>query len=1408
MIEQIQKFQNSGRVKRRELAEKQAAFDAAYAAATPEQQQQVDAYMQSTRNYSSANPATNSNARRYAADAYDIATKILNGEQVQGAGTPTDITSAYNVYSQFKAHNTKKAAAAPSSTESGGQKYYRYNWSKGLDSDWLSDDDTLEQRMGAFAQALRDNINSAKNSGRTVLGIDDAAMSNALALLNKETWTKDDMKTLRRAAQYAGVDAAAFKSYFGDLMPGQSAVDKNKKALSEAGYTLVDNMDFGDDRLNQLASQYHIAKKGNQYYLIDQDYSGPVKGKASVYMNTDWRDASKEGHGYIVGDNGELIFGDLNPYYKDKSSPYYNQIDTYLKELGNDQRWVGNNEKFNKYTSTSDSDLLNTFYDDLNGKSIADVSRYFDGNDVIVTSTGNNIGSMESTYGHLRLDDPNFTFYYRDKSGNLKKGNYQQITQDLGDITLDSDKKSKNLQDYRTLDYNLDGLSWQNERAIGDFDVNGRGEWHNFLTASRKMKNGWNNEVIESDSSMTGKGNGVQNNSGKFARLMLYAFANSKQLAASSDKNDQELSHTLDTWLQDHTNDLIYVIYNAIQAHPEDFQDPRYRKAFQQLLQSRKGVYSGTQKSTEVVQAEKHGGILKAAMGAGLDVNGNSIEPDTKESIAAKMRDEVNAKTRDENALKARANENGRTYTQQKAAEQSWSTSDTLRASALATDIVGLIGAITGAATGGVGSAVAVGSGFASMGIDAIADFNDDSVSTGQALKNLGINAGLAVGAAFGAKAPKIVKSVMKLVPKAMMAAGAAGIAFDPEVHNTIDRMSKGKTMNAGDWKNILTVLRTVTNIGTVGTMSHGAKKAVKKQNARIDEQVQKVKSQVSPDTTYLADADGKAVAVNKNVANDVSKLLKNNDKDGAIALLTKDASKGGGGLSQEVAESILSSSKSRGKNPFVKQFWKPEEHTYLREASNEQALSAIPEDVMAEAKLNALNEAKRDFNAAANRNWHTRLFNKMDHLTPFIKQQNYEVNAALGTTYKNEADLRKDLNSKISAVGAFEEGALNGAELKAAMDPTRVVNSRSLQRAQKRIDNLNKQIESSNKVIADLEKQSNALNISGQQGAIKAKRQQINDLKKNIEDLKKSVQASEEALLRAKNQFKKESTFKSANARYNKITAEYEAAKQAVDNYQNSPDPNIRALFQVDASGKLTNQLTPMAANDKKYAYIVDAVNRLSKAEAAYSKLAGPKSSIGKYKSAQSLFDEANDNYNKQVQELDKLMNEIRSLGKQFNIDKSANNLLKQQITSEKANQQPVLSAAERAREKKVATEEKNREGFRNEWVNQLSQVGESAGATRRTITLTDTASNNVMIKKGTKVTSYLHIRNKNLAAKVAKQKYPNGIELSAEQAGKLVNSQQKSAVNGAIYDATSNELVLFEHGGNLTSKYSHLRK
>lgn len=1434
MVEKIQKLKNGQRVSRQDWEASKAAFETAYQDATPEQKAQVDGYIRSMQNYSNANPMNNRSQREYETEGYNIATKILNGDtsnihRSMGATTKNvfngyshaeNKANAANVYVDYTMRNKAKSMVQPAASTSFtlGSRPYAYNWANGLDSDWTSDTDTLEERMGAFADAIRTNLNAARNSGQKIVGITDDEISQALALLNKESWTKDDLKTLRKAAQLAHVDAAAYKSYFGDLMPGQSPLEKNKKALKEAGYELVDGGDYGQE-MNQLIQQggYKVAKKGNQYYLINTDYSGPLSGKGKVFMNTDWRDPSKEGFGYIIGNDGAFTVGDLNQYYKDKNSPYYQQISDYLTNLGNDQRWQGNTSKFNKFTSTSDSDLLNTFYNDLDGKNIADVSRYFDGRDVVVTANGNNLAALQSKYGHLRLDDPNLTFYYKSKDGQFKKGNYQQIVSDLGDITLDSDKLSKGLQNFNSIDYNLDGLTWQNETSMSDFDVNGRGEWHNAFSNERLMKNAWNGEITNSDHSMMGKdiNSNNQNDIGKFARLMLYAFANRQKLANSSDLDDIEIMHTLDVWENEHPNDLIYVIYSAMRSNPEAFTDPRYRIAFQQLLQSRKGVYGGSKREEEVIQKEKDGGILKAAMGAGLDVYGNSIDPDKKESIAAKMRDEVNAQTRIDNALKQRADENGRTVVQQRAAEKSWSTADTLRAAALATDIVGLIGAISGAATAGVGSAVAVGSGFTSMGLDAIADFNDDSVSTGQALKNMGINAGLAIGSMFGAKAPKIVKSALKLLPKAMMAAGAAGIAFDPEVHNTISRMQQGKTMNAGDWKNIITVLRTVAGIGTVGTLEHGAKKANTKFQGRVKKELKKVQSQIDPNITYVADADGKAVALDKKLAEDVSKMLKNGKKDDALALLSKGKDEGGAGLSSDVAESIINTSKdSRGFNPFKKKFWKPGEENALRTATEEQSFGALPEDIVAEAKLNALNAAERDFKQAANKNWFTKSMNALDKWNQFkmphlARQQNYELNAAIGTTYKNEAELRKDLNDKISSIGAFEEGELNGADLKAAMNPTRNNNKAALDAAQKNSDKLKKDVDDAKKVVADLQKQIDNLNLSGQQDKLKQKRAELDIADAKVDQLRAEYQASKEELLRAKNAFASKDEFKKADKNYRAIVSEFKLAKANLDSYLNSEDPNVRALFQVDSDGKIIPKLTKRASKDPRYAHIVKEIARYNNAEKAYNAAIGDKTSkYAAFRAAVDKHADVNSRYDQAWDEYDAAYDALSSAGKRFNKDVQTKRVLEPQIGKEHDNLHKAEGAAANARKKVEDTKNKNRENFAEEWKNQLGAVGTDAGTTRKTIKTKDTSGADISIPSGTKVKSYLHIRNQKLAAEVAQKQHPSGKILSAEEASKWVNSQQKSAVNGAVYDAITGELVLFQHGGQMNIKYSHLRK
>jgi len=283
----------------------------------------------------------------------------------------------------------------------------------------------------------------------------------------------------------------------------------------------------------------------------------------------------------------------------------------------------------------------------------------------------------------------------------------------------------------------------------------------------------------------------------------------------------------------------------------------------------------------------------------------------------------------------------------------------------LATDVVGLIGAMTGVATGGVGSAVAVGSGFASMGMDAIADFTDDKVSAGQAWKNLGLNAGLAVGAAFGAKAPKILKGVIKIVPKAMTAIGVAGITLDPEVQKTASKIASGKDLNINDWRNVSIILRTVTGIGTMHATKRGATKAAKKAQAEVNAELKKnlatnpnertitsedgsvtktISKQLYDDVAAKLNPKGKTPDQYKTSVEEATKLLKDSNQftDSEISILMQDV-KG-----------------QRGWNPFKKGFWKPESTKELKLVGDETQLKNLPKDVRADVYAQLMKNAKK----------------------------------------------------------------------------------------------------------------------------------------------------------------------------------------------------------------------------------------------------------------------------------------------------------------------------------------------------------------------------------------------------------------------------------------------------------------
>lgn len=1007
-----------------EWQDAKSAFDEAYANATDQQRAEVDGYLQSAQNYSSANPMNNRSTRQYETQVYTNALGMLTGQADPARGATQSTANLFNRYSQkeninnansvladYRKKNQQRQVSTGGTYPSSNQLYFTYNWNKGLDSDWTLNSDTLENRMNSFTNTLAQNLQEAKNQsaqGKKLVGISNESIDNALAALQGKTWSKENFKDLMQIAKGAGVSASGFKSYFGDLFPGQDPTSQKIQALQRDGYTIVENGDYGEE-LNKLIQSrgYKVATKGGKNYLIGSDYSGPVLDAKGIFFNTDW-DPNKEGRGYIIGNDGTFVYGDLNKYYDDSNSPWKAQINEYLTSLNNSDRahW----KTYNQFTDLSDLALINDNNQTFHNRSIADMSQYFDiDSPVIATVNGDNWDKVTSKYGHVKLDDQNLTYYWV-KDGQNKSGTYQQFLQDTGAKKTLTKTTKRGDTAWSGFIPNLNQFNISDREDFFTTDANRRSGFVNFFSNNwynQTNSNLWTNDKIDADQDIGKNKDGV-------ARLLVQLYG-----TPDSELTDEQ-KKIKNNWWDNNPQQAVWLIYNQLKNSNYTLFNGDYQ---QDYIRNWKMILNNVVKdipefSTTPVQAEKEGGIIKAAEGTYINASGNVTQGPQKKSYASNIRAKAKEIQDDRDAVRARADEYGRTMTQQRASEGKWTASDTLRATALATDIVGLIGAATGAATGGIGSAVAVGSGFASMGMDAIADFTDDKVSKGQAVKNMAINTGLAVGAMFGAKAPKIVKSVVKLLPKAMMAAGAAGIAFDPEVHNTVKRISEGKTMNTGDWKNIITVLRTVAGIATVGTVEGGAKKYAKEYQADVEANTKKLlstSSELDPNIRYVKKVDGDGVVqVDKKVLSDAEALLKKNDVDGARAKLAE------GNVSEADIDAILiTDPNKRGYNPFKKEFWKPGETTKVNTALTEQeARLANNPSIAAQARLKALQANQRQFNAAKKR---FKVMNWLDEKTPFIDQQNYYQNAALadaaesGSSVKNIAELRKQLQGKVT---------------------------------------------------------------------------------------------------------------------------------------------------------------------------------------------------------------------------------------------------------------------------------------------------------------------------------------------------------------------------------------------------------
>jgi hypothetical protein len=522
------------------------------------------------------------------------------------------------------------------------------------------------------------------------------------------------------------------------------------------------------------------------------------------------------------------------------------------------------------------------------------------------------------------------------------------------------------------------------------------------------------------------------------AKYLVYLWGN---------KNTGELTNVqhrdMARWFEDDKTSLeaIAIIAKALRENPNLFNEAsnaeatrKYKETWQAMLRAYKHKLSSSSAASEVT-VQKDGGILYAKEGQLLDIAGNVVNtPDMGESYAASVRRKSNELAADENKVREEAAKYGRTAKQQRAGER-WTPQDTLRASALAADVAGLIGAASGVATGGLGNVVAVGSGAVSTVLDTVADFTDDSVSAGQAWKNLGLNVGFTAAAAVGGNAPRIVKSALKLVPKLMMYAGAAGIVFDKEVHNTVSKLTSGEKLSMHDWRNIMSVLRIGAGIGTAGVSASQAKKGAAAADALYTQNKKAllVDSTVDKNIKYVGADGGKtAIAIDKGVYADVNKKLstgKQEDFDEALSILTRsktDPDAPGAGLSEDDAVKLIES--VAGSKKGVKErlkFWEDApESKRLRDASAEQIENLTGADVAAEARLKTIEDLRRKYNYDPN----SRLSRLAEKFDPTRNQ------VLAGSGYDNIDDAIVGLRKKVAPISAEKAknalGALDDATL------------------------------------------------------------------------------------------------------------------------------------------------------------------------------------------------------------------------------------------------------------------------------------------------------------------------------------------------------------------------------------------
>lgn len=875
-------------------------YQEAYAKASDDVKSKIDEVMKQSRGRTSADPLNNRDSRQYATQMYDNALSILNGSYhgapegetpekhfLVGYSPEGNVVNANNVTNNGLATPIIKAENAASNTSNmsnNSAENYFFNWQEGLGSGWGLDDETLEDRMQRYASTLADNLQNAANAqseGKTMRQISDKQLAglqgdiNILRNLNL-TDSKQGLKQLISVAQKYDEDGSHFKNFFGDLLPGTSPQDKARAAKEKEGY--VFNSDpTGIASFDKYLSDtgYKFGTKDGKAFIFDPETYELIAGNPTTYIDDNYLDPNAVGRGYAINDRGEVIIGNMANV--GEQNPFYQQIADYTDQLKtkNSEYYTYSPGEWNNQTDLSQSDLVNYLGQHLHGKKIIDVGRYFDGNvPVIATVKDNNIDAHLTQYGQLNLNDPAVQLYTQDpRSGKYIGGTYKQLQSILKKVNLHNDKESDNgtsIFESPTADLDSIILDLKKEGLRNNDDVNGASEFRNIFSREKHAVNGWSGEKID-----TNRDIGKQRN--ELARFLLFGFTNQSALDADGQK-------TLQYFLANPQR-FAYFINSQLKQNPNLFNgDARYKQAWFAFLKAYGNMLpSASSIPNTGLMMQKEGGIILAKEGVQLDLHGNprdTANAPMLESYAQTVRNMQNQSVLDQTILEQGAKERGLSPENYAASKMNgWTTSDTLRAAALAQDVFGLVAAISGAATGGAGSIAAEVSGFTSMGTDLVANIMDDSMSAGQVIKHAAIDTGLALGAMFGAKAPSVIRKVTKIAPKLMGLASAGTIALDPQVHKSLGKVIDGEALDTQDWRNIGFALRAAVGLGRMGVGEYSQHK--------LNKTLESAKVPSDSTQSMILDHEGNPIKLNTSEVKAINSALKEGKIDTATTKLT-----------------------------------------------------------------------------------------------------------------------------------------------------------------------------------------------------------------------------------------------------------------------------------------------------------------------------------------------------------------------------------------------------------------------------------------------------------------------------------------------------------------------------------------